>query len=763
MKRESKSYLYQFLKNFMLTLFVPVLTIFLLYLQAEHVVKNQILVSSRNTLNQFFRLVDAAAEEMKEICITAAGDTECQSFARYSAYQEEKTVWQSYQVKQVLSNLMGSKYYDICVYYPNEDRIISGKNASLSADYYFATYYKRQESSLKYYEEFRELLSCESKRPSFFCLNVDEENSFLCVAMKQLNYRDPTLNYVVILILDPQYVDQLMKGQSTGQEGIILMFDGNKELLLAGDREAINYTLEGYAGTTAVYKDSFNGHSYMMQVQESGAMDAYYAFATPVVYFWRQLFRLRVICGMGGIVCILISVTVAYRGAKRSYRPIGNMVNKLQKQVRIIYDETADTEFEFIEALFEKGSEERLQLNKRLKKGEDVRLERFLLSLLTGNVSANTFGDNIFIQNGIPLCSDYFLVGVLLTERGEEPAALEAEEAMESFVVGNVFKELCNREYRGYLTALAGDRYAILLNPGGNVKEEEIAELLEEGKLFLEQYYHIRMTVGISRIHEGMREVPTAYQEALLALKYRYLLGLNRVICYSEICGREFQYSSAAESRLTRMVMGYIRETAAASSAASFVADIMDLYEINESVSMETVECFRFEVVNAMNKAIMSGGYSAGSRKDIITELMNAPTLEQLQASLEQQLTRLHEKAEEWLKNEDVCRKAYRYIEEQYADAELSVAGLGEQLHISPSYLSRLFKERYGINIPDCISRIRVQNSKADLRGSRKNMQEIAGQNGFLSSNVYIKTFKKWEGITPGVYRKLAQQESTGG
>lgn len=138
MKRESKSYLYQFLKNFMLTLFVPMLTILLLYLQAEHVVKNQILVSSRNTLNQFFRLVDAAAEEMKEICITAAGDTECQSFARYSAYQEEKTAYQSYQVKQVLSNLMGSKYYDICVYYPNEDRIISGKNASLSADYYFA-------------------------------------------------------------------------------------------------------------------------------------------------------------------------------------------------------------------------------------------------------------------------------------------------------------------------------------------------------------------------------------------------------------------------------------------------------------------------------------------------------------------------------------------------------------------------------------------------------------------------------------------------
>lgn len=761
MKRESKSYLYQFLRDFMLTLFVPVITILLLYLQAEHVVKNQILVSSQNTLNQFFRLVDAAAEEMKEICITTAGDTECQNFARYSAYQEEKTAWQSYQVKQMLSNLMGGKYYDIMVYYPNEDRIISGKNASLNAGCYFETYYEKGEASLEYYEEFQTLLNCESKRPSFFSLNSNAENSFLCVAMKQFNYRDPRLNYVVILILDPQYMDQLMKSQSTGQEGTILMFDANQELLLAGDREKSDYTLKGYQGTADVYTERFSGTSYMMQVQESRVMDAYYAFATPVAYFWRQLSRLRMICGIGGIVCILISVTIAYRGAKRSYRPIGNMVNKLQKQIQVIYDEKADTEFEFIESLFEKESEERLRLDRKLKKGEDVRLERFLLSLLTGNVPFNTFGDDIFMQNGITLCSDRFLVGVLMIERSSEAEGeSEGEKDMQSFVIRNVFQELCNREYKGYLAALSGDRYAVLLNPGESVGEEAAAGLFEEGRAFLRQYYSIRLTAGISRIHEGMREVPAAYQEALLALKYRYLLGLNRIICYSKIHGRELQYSSSVESRLSRMIMGYIRENDNMDSAASFIANIMDLYGINEDASMDTVECFRFEAVNAVNKAMMSGEYSAGTRKEWITELMNASTLVQFQACLEQQLMMLHEKAAEWMKNEDACRRAWRCIEEQYADTELSVAMLGEQLRISPSYLSKLFKERYGMNIPDCISQTRVQNSKADLRTTRKSMQEIAGENGFLSSNVYIKTFKKWEGITPGVYRKLAWQET---
>ena len=76
-------------------------------------------------------------------------------------------------------------------------------------------------------------------------------------------------------------------------------------------------------------------------------------------------------------------------------------------------------------------------------------------------------------------------------------------------------------------------------------------------------------------------------------------------------------------------------------------------------------------------------------------------------------------------------------------------------MNISASYLSKLFTEKYGVSIPDSLSQIRIQNSKKMLKDTSKSIKEIAQENGFLSSNVYIKVFKRWEGVTPGVYRDL--------
>ena len=76
-------------------------------------------------------------------------------------------------------------------------------------------------------------------------------------------------------------------------------------------------------------------------------------------------------------------------------------------------------------------------------------------------------------------------------------------------------------------------------------------------------------------------------------------------------------------------------------------------------------------------------------------------------------------------------------------------------MKVSASYLSKLFKEKYDISIPDFISQTRVKSAKDDLKNTNKNIKQVAEENGFLSSTVFINTFKKWEGVTPGIYRNL--------
>ena len=115
----------------------------------------------------------------------------------------------------------------------------------------------------------------------------------------------------------------------------------------------------------------------------------------------------------------------------------------------------------------------------------------------------------------------------------------------------------------------------------------------------------------------------------------------------------------------------------------------------------------------------------------------------------------LHQKRKDQMNHSDICQQTREYIEENYANMQLSVSLLGEVMEVSASYLSKLYKKKYGISILDDISRTRIKKSKSLLQNTSMNVNEVAEQTGFMSSNVFIKAFKKWEGITPGRYREL--------
>jgi AraC-like DNA-binding protein len=109
---------------------------------------------------------------------------------------------------------------------------------------------------------------------------------------------------------------------------------------------------------------------------------------------------------------------------------------------------------------------------------------------------------------------------------------------------------------------------------------------------------------------------------------------------------------------------------------------------------------------------------------------------------------------------ENVCTQALEYIEENYSDSQLTLTMMGDMLGMTPSYLSKLFKDKYQLSIPDYISRTRINHAKRQLRETNCSIQEIAQDNGFLNSNSFIRVFKKQEGITPGVYRGLSDEQA---
>lgn len=94
------------------------------------------------------------------------------------------------------------------------------------------------------------------------------------------------------------------------------------------------------------------------------------------------------------------------------------------------------------------------------------------------------------------------------------------------------------------------------------------------------------------------------------------------------------------------------------------------------------------------------------------------------------------------------------YINKHYRE-KIYLEDIANQLNLSPSYLSRLFKKEKGLNIQDYIVQIRVDRAANLLKYSDESIAEIGDYVNFPSQSYFGRIFKKYKHMTPGKFREL--------
>lgn len=94
-----------------------------------------------------------------------------------------------------------------------------------------------------------------------------------------------------------------------------------------------------------------------------------------------------------------------------------------------------------------------------------------------------------------------------------------------------------------------------------------------------------------------------------------------------------------------------------------------------------------------------------------------------------------------------------RYMQAHLAE-EVSLNLLAEEFHLSPQYISQLFKSEIGVNFLTYLTNLRMERAKKLLLSTALPVSEVAEQSGYGDYRVFTKTFKKSEGITPSQYRR---------
>lgn len=88
-----------------------------------------------------------------------------------------------------------------------------------------------------------------------------------------------------------------------------------------------------------------------------------------------------------------------------------------------------------------------------------------------------------------------------------------------------------------------------------------------------------------------------------------------------------------------------------------------------------------------------------------------------------------------------------------------TVAGMSEQLHLSPGYLQLLYKQTFGTSCMEDVIEGRLRLAREQLTYTEKSILEIAEFCGYKNVEHFCRQFRKWNGCTPGVFRQSAKTQ----
>lgn len=83
----------------------------------------------------------------------------------------------------------------------------------------------------------------------------------------------------------------------------------------------------------------------------------------------------------------------------------------------------------------------------------------------------------------------------------------------------------------------------------------------------------------------------------------------------------------------------------------------------------------------------------------------------------------------------------------------ISVNQIACQFNYSPSYLSTIYKQHFGITITEDVTHIRLEHAKNLLLSTSLPIQQIAENVGYNDAKYFMRVFKQHVGMTPTRYR----------
>lgn len=280
-------------------------------------------------------------------------------------------------------------------------------------------------------------------------------------------------------------------------------------------------------------------------------------------------------------------------------------------------------------------------------------------------------------------------------------------------------------------------------------------QLYEAISLELDIYSSLPISIGVGRFVESYRDIPITLREAETQVRFKCIQTSPHIFYANE------QTDSLVEIQLPGALRNNLR-------VLMEISDIQAIGPWLQSVFKEAaLQCaekpgYVLGLVDATEKTfwalcdMLAVYVEAEKRKHWRHELESVRGFDNLIKTLENMLTDvLNTDYQQRLQRESYpisCAKEYiaAHLSEQ-----IKLEDIAQNVQLSPSYLSTLFKRETGENISDYMQYLRIEEAKRLLKSTNLYINEISERVGYTDAKHFSKLFKSQVGSRPQDYRKL--------
>lgn len=456
-------------------------------------------------------------------------------------------------------------------------------------------------------------------------------------------------------------------------------------------------------------------------------------------------------------IFITFGVVLTYFNSKWAYNPIGQLM-KHSKALRIGQIQNKQNELDYIKECLDFLNMETEKLGGFMASIQPTLREKFLQQLINGEYLRKEPLLRDSEANGITVHATNVVIIVDADNIAREKRFRPDEKGIIAFVISNVMQEIIQTypSVRGYVIPDRG-RGVALLQFRADTEQEEMLRLTEEYAESvcdsLKEHLSMKATAGVGRFYFHIEDVPVSCKEAESALQYRIFNHTKNVLFIEHLENEKkqtaFRYPREFETAIIDALDKGELELAAEGLAA-----------FSEAIRASQSYRFIYQSYHLLLSTLISSLEKQGATlldildHDWFGQLHTRQTSQEIADWFAGSLFPMYIWLTTNYRNESgqsVIQQVCKHIRAN-CGSDLSLVQCAEQVGLSPSYLSRLFKKEMGVNFLDFVVECKVDEAKRLLTETDQNVSEIALAVGYSERNLN-RIFQRFIKMSPSSFR----------